>query len=426
MIHHSIVFLIDKEKGKEDGKLRMRVRWGKDNRVAVNVGYRVDVKKWSKESQRCKANTSHGTKHVSATEINREIQRYNDAAEKAFLPFIVGDTEPTEELYRQSLKEALGRQEKRDMTALKEILAEYMRYGVTEAGWSSGTREVLGNLFDCILEEYPELKIEEMASRKWLSSKVEDMIDNGRKNTTLKNWLTSVKTFLYWCAKRKYISDVSEVKEYQPKFKVIPHTVVWLTWEEIMKLYNAEIDDSDVFNHRKRVARDMFCLSCFTGLRYSDLHSLTWDCITEDSIRLVIQKTSKPIIIELNKYSRAIIQRLKSSPDRFYPEYAIPLHNLSSSTMNASLKVLCKELDISEPIKEVYYVGADRKERNEPKWKRLSMHCGRRTFICNALEMGISPQVVMSWTGHSNYESMKPYIAISDNAKATAMKKFDK
>ena len=40
--------------------------------------------------------------------------------------------------------------------------------------------------------------------------------------------------------------------------------------------------------------------------------------------------------------------------------------------------------------------------------------------------MGIAPQIVMKWTGHSDYKAMKPYIDIADSAKAEAMKLFDK
>ena len=50
---------------------------------------------------------------------------------------------------------------------------------------------------------------------------------------------------------------------------------------------------------------------------------------------------------------------------------------------------------------------------------------GRRTFICFALSSGIPPQVVMKWTGHSDYQAMKPYIAIAEKTKADAMKLFD-
>ena len=52
-------------------------------------------------------------------------------------------------------------------------------------------------------------------------------------------------------------------------------------------------------------------------------------------------------------------------------------------------------------------------------------HAGRRTFICNALALGIPAQVVMKWTGHSDYKAMKPYIDIADDIKANAMNKFN-
>ena len=53
-----------------------------------------------------------------------------------------------------------------------------------------------------------------------------------------------------------------------------------------------------------------------------------------------------------------------------------------------------------------------------PKYALLSTHAGRRTFICNALALGIPAQVVMKWTGHSDYKAMKPYIDIADDIKA--------
>ena len=55
----------------------------------------------------------------------------------------------------------------------------------------------------------------------------------------------------------------------------------------------------------------------------------------------------------------------------------------------------------------------------------VGTHAGCRTFICFALSSGIPPQVVMKWTGHSDYSSMKPYIDIVDDIKATSMRKLN-
>ena len=44
----------------------------------------------------------------------------------------------------------------------------------------------------------------------------------------------------------------------------------------------------------------------------------------------------------------------------------------------------------------------------QPKWEHAGTHTGRRTFIVNALSLGITPNIVMKWTGHSDYKAMKP------------------
>ena len=49
----------------------------------------------------------------------------------------------------------------------------------------------------------------------------------------------------------------------------------------------------------------------------------------------------------------------------------------------------------------------------------------RGAFIVNALSLGITPNIVMKRTGHSDYKAMKPYINIVDSIKAGSMTKFD-
>lgn len=40
----------------------------------------------------------------------------------------------------------------------------------------------------------------------------------------------------------------------------------------------------------------------------------------------------------------------------------------------------------------------------------------------SSLCSGIPAQVVMKWSGHSDYKAMKPYIDIAEKVKANAMK----
>ena len=40
--------------------------------------------------------------------------------------------------------------------------------------------------------------------------------------------------------------------------------------------------------------------------------------------------------------------------------------------------------------------------------------------------LGVPANIVMKWTGHSDYATMRPYLAIADKAKAQAMTVFDR
>ena len=94
--------------------------------------------------------------------------------------------------------------------------------------------------------------------------------------------------------------------------------------------------------------------------------------------------------------------------------------------MNEYLKEMAEICGLNEPITKTFYYGNERRDETRPKWAMIGTHTARRTFICNALSLGIAPQIVMKWTGHSDYSAMKPYIDIADQAKADAMKLFDR
>ena len=101
------------------------------------------------------------------------------------------------------------------------------------------------------------------------------------------------------------------------------------------------------------------------------------------------------------------------------------LPHIINQTMNRDLKTLCRLAGIDEEIRQTYYKGNQRIDTVRPKFDLVGTHTGRRTFIVNALSLGIAPNIVMKWTGHSDYKSMKPYIDIVDDVKAREMSKLD-
>ena len=168
--------------------------------------------------------------------------------------------------------------------------------------------------------------------------------------------------------------------------------------------------------------RDIFCFCAFTSCRYSDAEDLRWADVFERSFFIVSRKTGDPLEIDLNKWSREILERYRG---REYPEGRV-LPQIANQVANRALKRIARECGIGSPVRRTVYDASGRHEEIHPKWELVGTHTARRTFICNALMMGIPPNVVMKWTGHSSYNAMRPYIDVADGARREAMEGFDR
>jgi len=236
-------------------------------------------------------------------------------------------------------------------------------------------------------------------------------------NGSIEKQLGFLKWFLRWSMSKGFHHN-NTFETYKPKLKKTQKKVVYLSKNELTQLEDYPIPEDKLYLYR---VRDVFLFCCFTGLRYSDVYNLRRCDIKDDFIEITTVKTNDSLKIELNKTSKRILEKYK--PFTFKEDKALPV--ISNQKMNQYLHELCKMVGLDEPIRQTYYSGNKRLDIVKPKYEFIGTHTGRRTFICNALSMGISPQIVMKWTGHSDYMAMKPYIDIADEVKSNAMKKFD-
>ena len=243
----------------------------------------------------------------------------------------------------------------------------------------------------------------------------EDLI--GLKNSTIKKKLGYMRWFLNWATEKGYNTNRA-YKTFQPTLKQTQKKVIFLTKDELKMVRDLELSGDSAF---LEPVRDIFLFCCFSSLRYSDASSLRWNDVREGHIEVTTVKTADSISIEINDMMRAILDKYKDIPVKgglVFPYY-------TNQAMNRDLKMLCRLAGIDQEERITTYKGNERIDEIRPKWELVGTHTGRRTFIVNALSRGISPNVVMKWTGHASYSSMKPYIDIVDSIKATEMAKMN-
>lgn len=416
-IKRNILFFPDKEEGKDEAKIRMRIRWSK-NVVNFNVGYKIDPDKWLKDAQRCKRNTTN-SKMENSSLINSKIQRFHDITEDIFKGFEVKETIPSVQEFRNEFNKMQG---KSKVSAKTQSFFTFFDDFTAEEGKLNNWKDATYKKFKTIrshLEDFkPDLKFD-FLNEVGMSELVYYLRDKkDYRDSTIEKFMRFLKWYLKWSVKKGYNSTL-DFEHYKLKLKKTNKTIVYLHWDELMLLYNYKFSKEK--KHLEQV-RDVFCFCCFTSLRYSDVENLRKSDIYANHIEITTIKTSDALKIDLNNYSRALIEKYAKHNDS--ENHAFPV--LSNQKMNDRLKEIFRLCELNRTISETYFKGNVRFDNVVQLSDVISTHAGRRTFISNALILGVPPHTVMQWTGHSDYSAMKPYIAVADKDRAKAMEVFNK
>lgn len=245
--------------------------------------------------------------------------------------------------------------------------------------------------------------------------------DKGMMNTTVAKQLSTLKTLLRY-AEDAGIETPSNYKGFTIKREPLP--VIALTEQELEEIFYFDFSD-----HTKIITgirepkvsyatldrvRDIFCMMCETGLRFSDVQYLKRINIVGDELRLTTLKTKQRLNIPITEYARLIFKKYEESPK--------PLPTISNQRFNNYLKDVCKEIGITSPVEITRFYGAERRTDVMPKFELITAHTGRKTFCTLSLARGMQTEQVMKISGHTSYKSFKVYVNVTDEIAANAVK----
>ena len=246
------------------------------------------------------------------------------------------------------------------------------------------------------------------------------LVNKGFKNNTIENHMAYFKQILKWANDRGYLKHGEEVIKHKlKKLKIAdPKAVNYLTWDEFLLFYNYEFNE---LQKDLELARDRFCFCCATSLRHSDLEVLRKSCFDSPddptSFTFVSKKTDDNLTIYQNEWSKSIYMKYKDIPT----QNGLLFPTKSGDKMRKCLKKIAKMLKIDREITVTQYCGDRRIDETSKMYDVIATHTARRTFVVHCLEKGWSPDDIMSYTGHEDYDTMKPYIAIMDKKRKALM-----
>lgn len=180
------------------------------------------------------------------------------------------------------------------------------------------------------------------------------------------------------------------------KIKKSESTREFLTVEELKKLMTTEC--------RYPIVKSAYIFSCYSGLRISDIRSLTYENIicngNQNMVSITMKKTHRPIYIPLSgKAMQWLPEKTGNLNDRIFG--SLPC----LTTINAVLKRWCKAAGIT---------------------KNITYHTSRHTFGTLMITAGVDLYVTSKLMGHSDVRTTQIYAKIIDSKKIEAVKKVDK
>lgn len=432
-------FYIDKRTDKRgDAPIRVRVSV-RGARFLTSVPYKITPEKWDADKQQVKKGCYSGA-GVSYAVINSALSRITAHFAAYENECAANDFHPSKYDLKEELSLLLGRVAVTDEAAPSffECLERFAEEVGKSNVWTAATYQKFSTLGKHLAGYRPALTFDGL-DEAGLNGFLEYLRDvRDVKNTTAGKQIGYLKWFLRWATSKGYNTNTAW-QAFAPKLKTAAKQIIFLDWPELMRVYGYEIPangtavelrDAEGNAYTKIVedagaiakARDIFCFCAFTSLRYSDAANLKRTNIAGGFIRLTTIKTADTLEIELNKWARSILSKYEGRTD--LGGYVFP--HLTNQRMNVYLKDLCELCGINEMVTRTYYKGSQRIEEAAPKFALIGTHAARRTFVCNSLALNIPAEVVMKWTGHSDYKSMKPYIDVTSETKAKAMSLYDK
>jgi len=373
-------------------------------RLKISTGEKIDPSKWNENTHRAKKSLE------GFSDFNNFLNRLEAETKRISREILSSGRLLTSDELKESLKLSLGKQRKVTEITVYEAFNQFFEYkkGKLSENYLKSMTTLKNHLKTFETAKRYKITFERLnlAFYELFTSYL--MNDCGQTNNTIGTNISRLKYFLKWSEKMGY-NKFTDYKESEFKAIESETEMTYLTEEELFKLYELPLTK----NSRLYNVRESFCFGCFTGLRFSDIAKIREDDIRDDELILTIQKTRENVTIPLNDFAKDILER---------NSFRLPV--ISNQKSNDYIKELCEKAKINEKIKITRFKGAERIEVVESKFKLITTHTARRTFVTISLEKGMRPEMVMAITGHKSYKNFKKYIKLTDKVKKIELKRI--
>lgn len=387
------IILRHKPNTKDEHKILIRVSHnGKKTDLATD--HSVSKELFDNRKQKVKS------KHMRSDKINYDIEQFKRKIDDVIFDLKQVDVNFDVKKIRTILN---GNDPAKETTAItfSNYLNDYIQLnpdslGVNTLGYYNTTLNRWNELFEKVkLVDVTEEHI--VTLRNHLSDKYNNGIN------TLYNRLKTLRKMLHRAARNGLIMEN-------------PFKHVTIKQEKGSREYLSmnDVNSLSIYIPRNKSeirVKDVFLFSVFTGLRFSDISTLTKSNFTKvpNGVRLKIKMHKTKEVLEFNLNNRAI--EIYSKYKNVNSQYVFPLVEYSKDITEGEKKrrINCANAYSNKVLKEMV-------KRSQID-KAITFHCGRHSFATISITMGADIYVVSKVLGHTSISTTEIYAKLVDNRK---------
>lgn len=399
----SLKFLLKtRSKNNGEGTLYLQIINSRTDKTEISLRQKLKPAHWDAERQRIKSAHPHSTK------LNVFIRNERNAYEQLINDKLAKGEKFTVKQIVAERKAVLNPKHNKD--SVLDFLRDYI--ATNPENLKFNTIKSYRTCLNSLTTYAPNLTFGNF-TEKWVQGYEKYLIKDGQAINTVADKMKILKKITRICLRNGKLKD-SPFKNYKGKTESSKRK--YLTKDEFRRFCDVNAE-----HETHKYVKNAFMFGCLTGLRFSDMATLTPENIKEENgvyrMYIRMQKTNDILSMKLPQKAVAIIQQydypnrnpllpiLSYSPETYENEEALKKDiSRRNAYFNKVVKLLCSKAEID---------------------KSISFHCARHTFATLSLDLDVPIQVVSNMLGHKNLRETMGYANIMDKQKDAAVDAWD-
>ena len=424
----NIRFQLRKMNAGKPQKIYLNCRWtvGNENRKSEHsssanrfvypTDFSILPKNWNQKAQSIR----HINSEPLAFHINNRLRFLHDAAYAVYIKSKEENIPLTNEYLKKSLDIVTGK----TTPAKKITLFDFIEKYITESKNRTNPRTGLKISYRSIQEytttlknikafqettgtpcDWEDLSVNTFkAFRDYLTTEKDYAINNTAKH------VDNFRQFLREAKDEKFVFDYSILNNKKIVVAREEAVNVVLNEEELGKIKKLKLSGI------KEKVKDLFLISCWTGLRISDFTNIQSHNIKHrednDFLEIYQKKTGGKVVIPCFEIVKGILRKWNDE-----------LPSISDQKINMHIKEICKEAKIKEAVEKQQTKGGKKISIVSEKWEFITAHTGRRSFCTNMVKRGYPLKAIMEISGHKKENVFLKYVVLTPMEYAILLNK---